>query len=149
WGWGSGGYLSAWALTQTDRFKTIIVGEGVSNLISQVGTTSNPALLQAIMGEPFWKDWKAWEEQTPISHVNSMNTPTLLQYGNDSDIILPSQGEELYFPLKTRGIPVEMITYRGQSYSFSSPHVTLLAIQDLEEWLEKYLTPASSSNVTK
>ena len=149
WGWGSGGYLSAWALTQTDRFKTIIVGQGVSNLISQVGTTSNPSLLQAIMGEPFWKDWKAWEEQTPISHVNNMNTPTLLQYGNDNDIILPSQGEELYFPLKTRGIPVEMITYRGQSYSFSSPHVTLLAIQDLEEWLEKYLTPASSSNVTK
>ncbi len=149
WGWGSEGYLSAWALTQTDRFKTIIVGQGVSDLISQVGTTNSPSLLQAIMGEPFWQDRKAWDEQTPISHVKSMNTPTLLQYGNDSDMILPSQGKELYFPLKTRGIPVEMITYQEQGYSFNSPHITLLAIQDLEEWLEKYLNPQSNSSVKK
>ncbi|MBP6952148.1 MAG: S9 family peptidase [Alphaproteobacteria bacterium] len=149
WGWGDGGYLSAWALTQTDRFKTIIVGQGISNLISQVGTTSSPSLLKAVMGEPFWKDRKTWEEQTPISHVKNMNTPTLLQYGSDSEIILASQGEELYFPLKTYGIPVEMITYQGQNDNFTTPHITLLAIQDLEEWLEKYLGPQSKPNVKK
>lgn len=69
WGWGYGGYLSAWALTQTDRFKTIIVGAGIANLISQLGTTNSPAFLEATMGGPFWRDWTFWRERSPISHL--------------------------------------------------------------------------------
>ncbi|MBX9620642.1 MAG: prolyl oligopeptidase family serine peptidase [Alphaproteobacteria bacterium] len=110
WGWGYGGYLSAWTLTQTARFKTIIVGQGIANLISQVGTTTKPEFLEAVMGGPFWKDFKLWDERSPISYVKNMNTPTFLQYVDPGEVIHKSQGEELYFPLSTRGIATTIST---------------------------------------
>jgi dipeptidyl aminopeptidase/acylaminoacyl peptidase len=110
WGWGYGGYLSAWTLTQTARFKTIIVGQGIANLISQIGTTTKPEFLEAVMGGPFWKDLKLWDERSPISYVKSMNTPTLLQYEDPGEVIQKTQGEERYFPLRTRGIATEIST---------------------------------------
>lgn len=128
WGWGYGGYLSAWAMTQTDRFKTVVVGSGIGNLISQIGTSTEPAILNAIMGEPFWKDWKTWREKSPISHVKSMNTPTLIQTIPETGYIPRTQSEELFFPLRSHNIPVQMIIYIQKSHRFSDPHVTLMAI---------------------
>jgi dipeptidyl aminopeptidase/acylaminoacyl peptidase len=37
-GWSYGGYMSEWAITQTDMFKAAVSGAGLSNLISQYGT---------------------------------------------------------------------------------------------------------------
>lgn len=110
WGWGYGGYLSAWALAQTARFKTIIVGQGIANLITQIGTTTKPEFLEAVMGEPFWKEWKLWNERSPISYVKNMNTPTFLQYVDPGEVIHKFQGEELYFHLRTRGIATAIST---------------------------------------
>lgn len=145
WGWGYGGYLSAYAMTQTNRFKTVIVASGITNLISQIGTTTEPAILNAIMGEPFWKDWKTWRGRSPISHVKAMKTPTFIQTIEETGYIRRSQSEELFFPLRSRNLPTEMIIYEGQGYTFSNPGVTLMAIQDLEDWLEKYLNLQSAS----
>jgi dipeptidyl aminopeptidase/acylaminoacyl peptidase len=141
WGWGYGGYLSAWAMTQTDRFKTVVVASGIANLISQVGTSTEPAILEAIMGEPFWKDWTTWREKSPISHVKSMKTPAFIQTIEETGYIRHSQSEELFFPLRSRNLPVEMITYQVDGHTFSNPDVTLMAIQDLEKWLDKYVAP--------
>ena len=143
WGWGYGGYLSAWALAQTARFKTIIVGQGISNLISQVGATTELEFLEAIMGGPFWKDLKLWDERSPISYVKDMNTPTLLQYVDPGEVIQESQGEELLFPLKTQGITVEMNRYVMDGDEMNKPHMALIGIQELEGWLERYLITSS------
>jgi dipeptidyl aminopeptidase/acylaminoacyl peptidase len=145
WGWKYGGYLSAWALAQTARFKTIIVGQGIANLISQIGTTTKPDFLEAVMGGPFWKDLKLWDERSPISYVKNMNTPTLLQYVDPGEVIQKSQGEELSFPLITRGVATEIATYVMDGDELNKPHMALLGIQDLENWLEQYF--AIDSNV--
>ncbi len=149
WGWGYGGYLSAWTLTQTARFKTIIVGQGIANLISQIGTTTKPDFLEAVMGGPFWKDLKLWDERSPISYVKNMNTPTLLQYVDPGEVIQKSQGEELYFPLNTRGVATEMDTYVMDGNELNKPHMALFGIQDLENWLEKYFVAPSSIKTEK
>lgn len=139
WGWGYGGYLTAWTLIQTDRFKALVIGQGIVDPIAQIGTTNEPAFLEAVMGEPYWNDWQIWREKSSLSHIKSAKTPTLLQYGEYAETIFPSQGKELYFPLRTLGVPVQMISYQNQANVFSSPHITLLALQDLEEWLDTHL----------
>lgn len=141
WGWGYGGYLSAWATVKTDRFKTSVVGSGIADLISQMGASSETTILQAIMGGPFWKDWGSWWKKSPISHVKSMNIPTLIQSIRKMENIYQTQSEELLFPLKSRSIPVQMITYLQGEANETIPHATVMAIQDLEVWLEKYLNP--------
>lgn len=141
WGWGYGGYLAAWALTHTDRFKTIVVGQGIADLVFQIGTTDSPNFLRAIMGGSYWNDWKMWQERSPLSYIKEGKTPTFLQYGKSSLSIRSSHGIEIYFPLRTLGVPVKMVSYLGQESSFFSPHITLQALQDLEDWLDIYLKP--------
>jgi dipeptidyl aminopeptidase/acylaminoacyl peptidase len=149
WGWGYGGYLSAWTLTQTARFKTIIVGQGIANLISQVGTTTKPEFLEAVMGGPFWKDLKLWDERSPLSYVKNMNTPTLLQYVDPGEVIQESQGEELSFPLITRGVATYICKYVMDGDETNTPHMALLGIQDLENWLEQYFGIPSNVKTEK
>ncbi len=149
WGWRYGGYLSAWALTQTDRFKTIIVGQGIANLISQIGTTTSPNFLEAVMGGPFWKDLKSWDEKSPISHVKNMKTPTFLQYVFPGETIKVSQGDELFFPLKTRGTPSDMYFYKSNGDDIFDLQVTLWGIQDLENWLKDNVETPSNSKTGK
>ena len=38
--------MSAWALTQTDRFKAIVVGAGVSDLFSEYGAADIASYLE-------------------------------------------------------------------------------------------------------
>ncbi len=139
WGRGYGGYTAAWASTQTNRFKAVIVVQGITDLISQVGTTASPALLETIMGGPYWKDWKTWRARSPLSHIKEANTPILLQYGKNDRNVLATQGQELYFSLRILGVPVKMVSYEDQPGSFNAPLATLLGIQELQEWLETYL----------
>ncbi|HEY0782932.1 MAG TPA: S9 family peptidase, partial [Thermoanaerobaculia bacterium] len=42
-GWSYGGYMSAWAITQTHRFKAAVAGAGLSDLASEFGTEDGPA----------------------------------------------------------------------------------------------------------
>ena len=59
-GWSHGGYIAAWAVTQTDRFKASIMGAGVSNMISDQGTNDIPGFnldyyfddYQSLYGDP-------------------------------------------------------------------------------------------------
>ena len=37
-GWSYGGYMAAWATTQTTRFKAAVVGAGMSDVASEFGT---------------------------------------------------------------------------------------------------------------
>ncbi len=71
WGEGYGGYVAAWASTQTDRFKAFAIMDGMTNLISQLGTITSPNLLESVMGGPYWKDWALWRERSPLSHKDA------------------------------------------------------------------------------
>ena len=45
YGWSYGGYMTFWMSTQTDRFKLISPGAGLTNLYSMYSTTDIPAYL--------------------------------------------------------------------------------------------------------
>ncbi|PHX51729.1 hypothetical protein AO354_45510 [Pseudomonas syringae pv. syringae] len=50
-GWSYGGYLSAWAVTQSARFKTAIVGAGVIDIGAMALTTDVPLPVLILHGQ--------------------------------------------------------------------------------------------------
>ena len=66
-GWSYGGFMTAWTITQTQRFKAASVGAGVTNLMSFTGTSDIPGFLpDYFAGEP-WDNFDAYRKR--LGHV--------------------------------------------------------------------------------
>ena len=141
WGWSYGGYLTAWTITQTTRFKAAIVGAGITDLISDIGTAPVTTILQSYFGGEYWKDYQTILRDSPIMHVEKVQTPTLIQHGELDQTVLPSQAQEFFHALKARKIPLKLQLYKSD-HAFNMP-ASLAGMEDLLDWLHTYidLTP--------
>jgi len=139
WGWSYGGYLSAWSITQTPRFKAAIVGAGLTDIISFDGTSVlSQVYFSSYFDNYFWQDQSLYLKRSPIMFVNKITTPTLIQYGAEDHIVPLSQGAELFNALNVRKIPVAMYTFPGEGHSFSNPQMVAIALRQMLDWLNLY-----------
>jgi dipeptidyl aminopeptidase/acylaminoacyl peptidase len=142
-GWSYGGYMTAWIITHTDRFKAASVGAGPVDLVSYVGTMDSPNAISSYFGCRFWEDYGLYLSRSPIYHVKNVTTPTLIQHGAEDVRVPLTQGEELYSALKKRGIPVKMVVYPRSGHHIDEPKLYRACLEDRLEWFNKYI-PATN-----
>ena len=70
-GWSYGGYFSAWAATKhSDRFKASMVGAGLTNMISFMGTTDIPYEMSNTHWNQWWFDnMELHWDRSPLAHI--------------------------------------------------------------------------------
>ncbi|MEF8817872.1 MAG: S9 family peptidase [Salinibacter sp.] len=139
-----GGYMTAWAVTQTDRFAAAHMYAGMSNLISMVGTTDLPDAIFADMGGELWGRYDTYERHSPIYHVKNASTPTLIYHGAEDQRVPPSQGREFYRALKRQGVPTQLVLYPRQRHGFSEPKQSMDAMHRNLDWFDEHLGRSSS-----
>lgn len=138
-GWSYGGYMTAWSITQTSRFRAASVGAGVTNLSSMYGTTNFPFWFEWYFGGPPWEARELYVARSPITFVDRIATPTLIQHGTEDPGDPISQGEELYTALRARGIAVEMIRYPRSLHNITEPKLLRDALTRNLEWFDRYV----------
>ncbi len=134
-GWSYGGYLTAWAIGHTDRFKVAILGAAPINLISE--QEKGATFENTYYGGYFWKNYKAYLDSSPLMYVENIKTPTLIQQGEYDQTVPQNQAYELYNALKQRGVPVKMTIYKNQGHSFSAP-AALPALREIYFWMDQH-----------
>jgi dipeptidyl aminopeptidase/acylaminoacyl peptidase len=138
-GWSYGGFMSSWAITQTDRFRVACIGAPVTDPISFNGTADIPGFVPDYFGAEYWEDHAAYQRQSPLLHVQNVQTPALIQHGA-ADIRVPlSQGRQFYEALRRRGIPTDFIVYPRQGHLFSEPRLIIDCRERVVAWIGKYL----------
>jgi len=138
-GWSYGGYLTAFAITQTTRFRAASVGAGITNLVSYVGVTDIPGFIGSYFGGDFWDAPELWQDRSAVLNVKAVTTPTLIQHG-ENDLRVPvSQGYEFYTALKRRGVPVTMVVYPRQGHALDEPKLQLDVMRRNLEWFEHWV----------
>ena len=138
-GWSYGGYLTAFAITQTTRFRAASVGAGITNLVSYAGVADIPGFIGSYFGGEFWDAPKLWQDRSAVLHVKAVTTPTLIQHG-ENDLRVPiSQGYELYTALKRRHVPVTMVVYPRQGHGVGEPRLQLDVMRRNLEWFERWV----------
>ncbi|MBA3814508.1 MAG: S9 family peptidase [Alphaproteobacteria bacterium] len=146
WGWGYGGYLAAWATTQTNRFKAAIVGAGIIDFISFFNR-SKTDILENYLGGPFWENKNLWLSRSPIMKLQNVHTPTLLQYGLGDKDFPANQGKELFIALKQKNIPTKMMLFLAEGHKFQLLSLSRkVALTSLQEWLDQSTGPVSKNN---
>lgn len=144
-GWSYGGFMTAWAVTQTDRFKAAVAGAAPTNWVSKIGTTDirpyNEWSLGVVNDEPD----RVWE-RSPIRYANRVTTPTLVLHGEADPRVPVTQGAEFYNALLALGVDTEMVSYPRQGHAFHERTFQIDLLKRLVGWFERYMPPTAAAN---
>jgi dipeptidyl aminopeptidase/acylaminoacyl peptidase len=138
-GWSQGGYISAFLATNTDRFKAISVGAGISDWMTYyVNTDITPFTRQYLRATP-WDDPEVYARTSPITNVRKARTPTLIQHGeNDKRVPIPN-AYQLFRGLRDQGVPARMIVYAGFGHGITKPRSNRAVLQHNLDWFSHYV----------
>jgi dipeptidyl aminopeptidase/acylaminoacyl peptidase len=138
-GWSYGGYMTAWIVSQTDRFKAAMMGAGLSNLSSMYNTTDVPAYLGGFFkGIPSKATMALYNERSAISTVDRVTTPLLILHGAEDKRVPIGQPMEFYRALKDRGKTVELVFYPREGHGLQEYYHQLDRLKRQYEWITKH-----------
>jgi dipeptidyl aminopeptidase/acylaminoacyl peptidase len=141
-GWSYGGYLTAWGLTQTKRFKAASAGAGPYNLVSMSGTTDLVRFMSDYLGS-FLESPELYAACSPLLNAASIQTPCLLQHGLADRRVPVSQSYEFYHLLKQLHKTVSLILYPETGHGITDPAMHLDSLKRNLEWFKEHLLDPS------
>jgi dipeptidyl aminopeptidase/acylaminoacyl peptidase len=138
-GWSQGGYISAFAGLQSQRFKAVSVGAGISDWYTYHISNDIPDFTTDFLsGSPF-RDRSMYVKTAPISNLANAKTPMLIQHGSDDHRVPLSNATELYRGLKEMGVPVELFVYPGFGHPITKPRENHAVLHQNLAWFSHYL----------
>jgi dipeptidyl aminopeptidase/acylaminoacyl peptidase len=140
-GWSYGGYMTMWALTQTDRFKAAVAGAGLSDWLSYYGTNNIDTWMIPYFGASVYDDPKVYERSSPMTFIRNVHAPTLI-VGGDRDAEVPvTQSYEYWNALRRLGVKTEFVVYPDEGHFFFRRADQVDVASRLLDWFDTYLKP--------
>jgi dipeptidyl aminopeptidase/acylaminoacyl peptidase len=141
-GWSYGGFMSMFAPTQTQRFRAVVAGAGISNWQSYYGQNLIDQWMPPFFGASVYDDPAVYAKSSAINFIKQVKTPMLIVVG-DRDAECPApQSFEMWHALRAQGVPTSLVVYPNEGHHFVDPAHQRDVLQRALEWFGKYL-PAS------
>jgi len=138
-GWSQGGYISAFLTTSTKAFKAISVGAGISNWSTYYYNTDITTFTLNYLGDDPADDPAIYAKTSPMTYIKNAATPTLIQHGEfDRRVPIPN-AYELRQGLEDRGVPVEMVVYKGFGHGITRPKSMRAVMEHNLAWFNHYI----------
>lgn len=139
-GGSGGGILTAWIVTQTQRFAAAASIKPVINWMTMalVGDIAQYVRRHWIRDDP-WSNPEAFLKHSPIRYMDKVETPTLLMVGEEDHRTPTWEAEQFYTALKMRGVDTALIRVPGSPHYIASRPSRLIAKTDnIMGWFAKY-----------
>jgi dipeptidyl aminopeptidase/acylaminoacyl peptidase len=138
-GWSYGGYMTMWAVTQTNRFKAAMAGAGIANYLSYYGENKIDQWMFPFFGKSVYDDPDVYARSSPITFIKKVKTPTLVIVG-DSDGECPTpQSYEFWHALKTLNVETQLVVYEHEGHMFIKPEHRRDRIRRTVAWFDAHL----------
>ena len=137
-----GGFMAMWANTQTNRFKGIVAGAGLSNWVSYYGTNGIDQWLLPFFGKSMYDDIKAYEDVSAVYQAKKAKTPTFIYVGERDIEVPPTQSIEWWHALKDRNVPVSLVIYPDAGHCVSAPEQSADVRARSIAWFDHYVKGA-------
>jgi dipeptidyl aminopeptidase/acylaminoacyl peptidase len=144
-GWSYGGYMAAWAVTQTTRFKAAVSGAPVIDMASEFGTENGSAYDEWFYGTPYEK-LDGFIKSSPMTFVKNVKTPTLLLQGEDDTTDPIGQSQQFYRGLKRYGVVSDLVLYPREPHGLREEKHLIDRLTRILAWYDTYLKPARVSD---
>jgi dipeptidyl aminopeptidase/acylaminoacyl peptidase len=120
-GWSQGGFLTAWGVTQTDRFKAGVMGAGVSDWGMMVMSSDVPTMESMLAGGRPWDGPGPHRYMThsPISFAKNVSTPLLILHGEEDERVPVTQAIGFHRALMENDVETVLVTYPREPHGIS------------------------------
>jgi dipeptidyl aminopeptidase/acylaminoacyl peptidase len=147
-GWSHGGFMAAWAVTQTDRFRAAVMGAGITDWAMQVAASETGRTDAGLAGSSGWEGPgpHRHDQLSPVSYAAKAAAPVLILHGEDDSNV--PVGNALYFhrALTHFGIEHELVLYPGENHSFTERAHQIDVLERTRSWFIRWLgDPAAGS----
>lgn len=139
-GWSYGGYMGAWAVTQTDRFRAIVAGSPMTDLAVEYGTENHSANIYDtwFLGSPY-ENLDLFIDRSPLTHVKNARTPILLMLGENDPINPIAQCNQFLRGLKRYNVETDFVVYPRELHPVRERKHKLDVLRRMLDWFNKYL----------
>ncbi len=143
-----GGYQTTFFVTQDDLFASAVAGAPLTNLMSMYlsfywnsgGTDARIfEISQGRMQVPWWEDWDSYFANSPIHHIQNLNTPLLMEFGTEDGAVEFNQGVEFYNAARRAGKHMVLLVYEGENHGLAEEANQRDYRTRILEWFGHYL----------
>ncbi len=139
-----GGYMTNWAITQTNRFKAAVSRNGISFLSSTALLSDQAIWFDLCMGGDDRDADTLRRSCSALTFADNITTPVLLLH-SENDLRCPfSESLQLFVTLRKRKHTVELVRYPGASHlidwpDFGAPHQRVDRLRRTVEWFGHFV----------
>ncbi|PXY20806.1 S9 family peptidase [Prauserella muralis] len=138
-----GGFLSAWAVGQTDRFRAALVLAGVIDWGMLAATGEHGQFEAALGGSTGWSGVgpHPHDAVSPISFAGRIQTPVLILHGAEDTNVPLGQSVYLHRALRHFGVEHEFVIYPREGHSIRERRHQLDLLRRTRTWFDRWLGP--------
>lgn len=139
-GWSYGGYMAAWAVTQTTLFKASVSGAPMTDLAFEYGSEAPGINIGDTwaLGNPY-ENLPLFTARSPVTFVKKVKTPTLLLCGENDTTDPVGQCSQFHRGLRRYGVDTELVVYPREGHGPREEKHRLDVLNRVVGWFEKYL----------
>jgi dipeptidyl aminopeptidase/acylaminoacyl peptidase len=140
-GWSQGGFMTAWAVGQTDRFRAAVVGAGISDWGSQVGVGEWGRYDMGLAGTAGWDGPGPYrhDELSPVSYASRVRTPVLIVHGEQDTNVPLGQAQYFSAALRHFGVEHEFVVYPREGHGLREREHQLDVLRRVKDWFDRLL----------
>jgi dipeptidyl aminopeptidase/acylaminoacyl peptidase len=141
-----GGFMAAWAIGQTDRFKAAMMAAGISDWGMLVATGEGGTLEAELSGSCGWEGTgpHPHDQVSPISFASKIRTPVLIVQGEDDTNVPVSQAIYFHRALSWYGAEHELVVYPREGHGFVERNHQLDLLRRTRAWFDRWLGDGAS-----
>jgi len=141
-GWSYGGFMTMFAVTQTQRFKAAVAGAGISDWQSYYGENSIGQWMIPYFGASVYDDPAVYAKSSAIDFIKQARTPALVVVGDRDGECPAPQSYEFWHALRDLHVPAQLVVYPGEGHGFVNPAHRLDVMERAAEWFAHYMPPS-------
>jgi dipeptidyl aminopeptidase/acylaminoacyl peptidase len=138
-----GGYMTAWIISHSSRFKAAVSQRGVYNISSFYGTSDVPTLMSNEFDAEPWENHDVYWENSPLKYAANIKTPLLLIHSENDFRVPIEQAEQLFaWVRRATDTPIQMLRYPREGHELSrsgEPGHRISRLTEMVEWFDRYV----------
>jgi dipeptidyl aminopeptidase/acylaminoacyl peptidase len=134
-----GGFMTAWLITQSDRFAAAVAVSPHTNQVTAHLLSNIPQFMARLLGDDFSNPNGRYFERSPVLHVGKALTPTLNICGALDRCTPPEEAVQFHNALLESGTQSVLVTYPREGHGIRRLPAALDCAARLAAWFMEHI----------